>query len=40
MLEEKKVYQIKPNDPAVIPTAKKNENSSKSLGSELTINLN
>ena len=32
-------YYIKPNDPAVIPTAKKKENSNKSLGNELTINL-
>ena len=35
----KKGY-IKPNDPAVNPTAKKNENSKRSLGRELTINLN
>ena len=30
---------IKPNEPAVIPTTKKKENSNKSLGRELTINL-
>tara|TARA_Y100001968_G_scaffold198684_1_gene182263 strand:- start:168 stop:272 length:105 start_codon:yes stop_codon:yes gene_type:complete len=33
------MFQTNPRDPAVIPTAKKNENSSKSLGRELTINL-
>ena len=31
---------IRPNEPAVTPTAKKKENSNKSLGRELTINLN
>ena len=31
---------ISPNDPAVNPTAQKNENSRRSLGRELTINLN
>jgi len=40
MSEEKNMFHIKPSDPAVIPTAKKNENSNKSLGRELTINLN
>ena len=34
------MFQIRPKEPAVIPTAKKNENSSKSRGRELTINLN
>ena len=29
-----------PNDPAVNPTAQKKENSRRSLGRELTINLN
>ena len=33
-------YQISPNDPAVNPTAQKKENSRRSLGRELTINLN
>ena len=32
-------YYIKPSEPAVTPTAKKKENSNKSLGRELTINL-
>ena len=31
---------IKPIDPAVNPTTKKNENSAKSLGRELTIKYN
>ena len=31
---------IRPSEPAVTPTAKKKENSNKSLGRELTINLN
>ena len=31
---------MRPNEPAVNPTAKKKENSSKSLGKELIINLN
>jgi len=31
---------MSPSDPAVNPTAKKKENSNKSLGKELTINLN
>tara|TARA_Y100001978_G_scaffold110297_1_gene98426 strand:- start:401 stop:529 length:129 start_codon:yes stop_codon:yes gene_type:complete len=31
---------ISPIDPAVNPTAKKKENSRRSLGRELTINLN
>ncbi len=30
------IYYIKPNDPAVKPIIKKNENSDKSLGRELT----
>jgi len=33
-------FYIKPIDPAVKPTAKKNENSNKSLGKELTNKLN
>ena len=32
-------FYINPTDPAVKPTAKKNINSSKSLGKELTIKL-
>ena len=31
--------QIRPADPAVNPTIRKNKNSSKSLGKELTIRL-
>ena len=31
---------IKPNEPAVKPTAQKKENSRRSLGRELIINLN
>ena len=34
-----KIY-INPNEPAVNPTAQKKENSRRSLGRELTINLN
>ena len=33
-------YQINPIDPAVKPTIRKNANSVKSLGIELTIRLN
>ena len=33
-------FQIKPAEPAVNPTIKKNVNSNKSLGKELTIKLN
>ena len=33
-------YQIRPSEPAVNPTAQKKENSRRSLGRELTINLN
>jgi len=33
-------YYINPIEPAVNPTAKKKENSSRSLGRELTISLN
>jgi len=33
-------YQINPSEPAVNPTAQKKENSKRSLGRELTINLN
>ena len=32
--------QSKPTEPAVNPIIRKNENSAKSLGKELTINLN
>ena len=32
--------QIRPNEPAVNPTAQKKVNSRRSLGRELTINLN
>ena len=32
--------QINPTDPAVNPTTKKNVNSNKSLGKELTIKFN
>ena len=35
-----KLDQIKPIEPAVNPTAKKNANSVKSLGIEFTIRLN
>ncbi len=31
---------MSPSEPAVKPTAQKNENSRRSLGRELTINLN
>ena len=33
-------FYIKPIEPAVKPTAKKNENSNKSLGKEFTNKLN
>ena len=36
ILKNKVAIQIKPIEPAVNPTAKKKENSSKSLGKELT----
>ena len=38
----KKIFRsyIKPTDPAVNPTAKKNANSRRSLGRELTIKFN
>ena len=39
-LIKSELFYIRPREPAVIPTAKKKENSNKSLGSELTINLN
>tara|TARA_B100001027_G_scaffold117645_1_gene81230 strand:- start:267 stop:410 length:144 start_codon:yes stop_codon:yes gene_type:complete len=35
-----KFYQTNPSEPAVKPIIKKNTNSAKSLGMELTISLN
>ena len=41
MLDNKEfISQIRPTDPAVNPTTKKNANSVKSLGIEFTIRLN